>query len=817
MAFLKFRGNTTTPTKPASTTAANAPLSNVDIDGNFASINDSKIEIGTNSSTPGFLAGDILYASANNILSRLAKGSNGQVLKLSNGIPSWAADNDTTYTVSNGTLAVSISGTAATSGTALAWGTTSGFSANSASNTTYDLRVGPALTALATLMNTAGAGFIRRGATANTYTIDTSTYSTTAHGHFIGTTAVQSSAANQALTGITGLSTPNSTTTSAGINIQSGLGTAASSNSGSIDIFTGSTNGVAANGASSGSVRLSTGGSGTNGGAGNITLEPGLTFGASSNTGVIYLIGGNSNNSTFSNNGHIYIRAGSALAATGTKSGGKVFIDGGRPAAGGTIVDDGEVHIGTEFGTAGSSGTAVVNIGNNSSTTNIRGTVVLSGNLTVNGITTTINSSTIAIDDKNIELGSVAAVTGLVATLATGTAVVTLTTGTTSGLIPGQALTKTSGTGVFGASPVISTINSLTQFTVSVNHATAGSITFSIGGITDATANGGGITLKGATDKTITWLSSTGHWTSNVNLSAPALVSTIATGTAPLTVTSTTRVANLNVATAGTADNATNTTNVALTTASTSSAFKVPFANTTVSTTGNYGLLQDSEATFTYNPSTNTLTVGTVSGALLGNASSVTNGVYTTGDQSIAGIKTFTGKIHLTGDPQAVGFNGSTGIFEIGDPSGNTPATMSFHKQGYAINMGLDTDNIFRLGGWSQGANTYRWTSDTSGNFTATGNVTAYSDFRLKKDLEVIQNALSKVEQLTGYTYTRIDSGERQTGILAQDALKVIPEVVNSNGEYMSVAYGNMVGLLIEAIKELNFKVEDLQNQLMKK
>jgi hypothetical protein len=51
---------------------------------------------------------------------------------------------------------------------------------------------------------------------------------------------------------------------------------------------------------------------------------------------------------------------------------------------------------------------------------------------------------------------------------------------------------------------------------------------------------------------------------------------------------------------------------VAVTTSATASAFKVPFANTTASTTGNYGLLQDSEATFTYNPSTNTLTVGTV-------------------------------------------------------------------------------------------------------------------------------------------------------------------------------------------------------------
>jgi hypothetical protein len=75
---------------------------------------------------------------------------------------------------------------------------------------------------------------------------------------------------------------------------------------------------------------------------------------------------------------------------------------------------------------------------------------------------------------------------------------------------------------------------------------------------------------------------------------------------------------------ATTATTATNATNVTVTTSATSSAFKVPFANTTVSTTGNYGLLQDSAAEFTYNPSTNVLTVGTVSGALSGNAATAT-------------------------------------------------------------------------------------------------------------------------------------------------------------------------------------------------
>ena len=103
--------------------------------------------------------------------------------------------------------------------------------------------------------------------------------------------------------------------------------------------------------------------------------------------------------------------------------------------------------------------------------------------------------------------------------------------------------------------------------------------------------------------------------------------------------------------------------------------------------------------------------------------------------------------------------------------------------------------------------------SDT-GALTVSGNVTAFSDARLKSSLNVITDALAKVEQLTGYTYTRTDSGERQTGVLAQDAIKVLPEVVNTSGEYMSVAYGNFAGLIFEAIKELHAKVKVLEDKI---
>jgi hypothetical protein len=98
---------------------------------------------------------------------------------------------------------------------------------------------------------------------------------------------------------------------------------------------------------------------------------------------------------------------------------------------------------------------------------------------------------------------------------------------------------------------------------------------------------------------------------------------------------------------------------------------------------------------------------------------------------------------------------------------------------------------------------------DQSGNFTAAGNVTAYSDERLKSNIVTIPDALEKVKALRGVNFTK--DGEASTGVIAQEVQKVIPEVVHEGDEYLSVAYGNLVGVLIEAVKELSAEVEALK------
>ena len=104
----------------------------------------------------------------------------------------------------------------------------------------------------------------------------------------------------------------------------------------------------------------------------------------------------------------------------------------------------------------------------------------------------------------------------------------------------------------------------------------------------------------------------------------------------------------------------------------------------------------------------------------------------------------------------------------------------------------------------------------SGGNLTMVSSITAYSDSRLKTNLERIPDALNKIDQLNGYTYDRTDIDvSRQTGVIAQEVLKVLPEaVLGTEDTIYSVVYGNMVGLLIEAIKELRAEVTELRGMI---
>jgi hypothetical protein len=155
-------------------------------------------------------------------------------------------------------------------------------------------------------------------------------------------------------------------------------------------------------------------------------------------------------------------------------------------------------------------------------------------------------------------------------------------------------------------------------------------------------------------------------------------------------------------------------------------------------------------------------------------------------------------------------------------------AMMSFHAQGaYAIKMGLRADGYFGLGGWSRAA--WSWYSDPSGNMTAAGNVTAYSDPRLKDNIRKIENPMDIINSLDGVRYNWNERsklieakwGKEDIGILADQVKAVLPEIVSAsikddeNGEtYDTVDYGKLVAVLIEGMKAQQLQINQLVNDI---
>jgi hypothetical protein len=104
------------------------------------------------------------------------------------------------------------------------------------------------------------------------------------------------------------------------------------------------------------------------------------------------------------------------------------------------------------------------------------------------------------------------------------------------------------------------------------------------------------------------------------------------------------------------------------------------------------------------------------------------------------------------------------------------------------------------------------------GTIRATSTITANSDIRLKSNITKIENALEKVGQISGYTYNTDYDDKRHGGVIAQEMEKVFPEIVNTgNDGLMGVEYGNISALLIEAIKEQNTKIKNLETLLASK
>lgn len=258
--------------------------------------------------------------------------------------------------------------------------------------------------------------------------------------------------------------------------------------------------------------------------------------------------------------------------------------------------------------------------------------------------------------------------------------------------------------------------------------------------------------------------------------------------------------------------NATNAVNTGITDDTTTATAVYPTWVTT--TTGN--LPQKTSSTkLTFVPSTGVLTTTTFSGSLSGNATTATSATSATTATNIAGgsagvvpYQTGSGATAFTavGSAGQVLTSQGTGTPTWTTVGGATIANDTTTNATYYPTFATATSGSFTTATVSSTKLTY---NPSTGALSATSHVSS-SDQRLKDNIQTIENALTKLEALRGVSFTR--DNQLEIGVIAQEVETIIPEVVQTgeNG-YKTVSYGNIVGLLIEAVKELSNEVNKLK------
>ena len=221
-------------------------------------------------------------------------------------------------------------------------------------------------------------------------------------------------------------------------------------------------------------------------------------------------------------------------------------------------------------------------------------------------------------------------------------------------------------------------------------------------------------------------------------------------------------------------------------------------------------------------PLNGTGATGTWGISISGNAATATTATYASAANS-ASSQWYSANIDASS-----ALNDSSASMQVRNNGGTGEsglAAISFHCVGaYGTKLHLRADGYIGIGGWSRAA--WSWYSDPNGNMIAAGNVTAYSDPRLKENFARIQDPMSIIEKLDGGTFNWRHgfphivgkAGKRDYGILADQVQAVMPEIVNASIEidgesYLTVSYEKLVPVLIEAIRGLHARIKELEDR----
>ena len=195
-------------------------------------------------------------------------------------------------------------------------------------------------------------------------------------------------------------------------------------------------------------------------------------------------------------------------------------------------------------------------------------------------------------------------------------------------------------------------------------------------------------------------------------------------------------------------------------------------------TAGNKRLNMDSG--LRYNPATNTLTASTFTGNLNGTASSATSSTNST---------------------NATNSTNTTNVNILSDSTNSTRY----------INFSSTTSGNDRVR--ADAGLTY---NPSSNSLNVSGDINSNSDETLKTEIQTIQGALESLKEVRGVSFTWKGTEKKSMGVIAQDVEKVFPDIVDLNVDKKSVSYNGLIGALVEAVKELSERVEELESQVSK-
>lgn len=172
---------------------------------------------------------------------------------------------------------------------------------------------------------------------------------------------------------------------------------------------------------------------------------------------------------------------------------------------------------------------------------------------------------------------------------------------------------------------------------------------------------------------------------------------------------------------------------------------------------------------------------------------------------SLAGLLSSADKAKLDGIAAGAQVNVATNLGVAGGTTGGPTITSSTGS-----NVTLPTASTTASGVVTTGTQSWAGAKTFTGVVTAPDFVTT-SDARLKREIAPICDALAKLQCLQGVTFEMADDPRRRMGLLAQEVQAVAPEAVIETEGVLRLAYGNLLGLLVEAIKDLSRQVDQLK------